>query len=139
VIILDTNVVSALMRKTKEPVVAAWADRQDLAQLHITCITVMELSFGIELRAPGRPRTALERDFAWVQTELFAGRILSFDQAAAEATGRWYAVAKRAGRNIGVPDLQIAGTAIACKGTLVTRNLKDFQGCGVKIVNPWNV
>jgi toxin FitB len=137
VIVLDTNVVSALMRLTDEPAVATWADQQDLGLLHITTITLMELRYGIEMRAPGRKRTALERDFAWVQNELLTGRTLSFDEPAAEATGRWFAATKRAGRNIGVPDLQIAGIAIAHQVTLATRNLKNFVGCGVKIVNPW--
>jgi toxin FitB len=76
-IVLDTNVVSALMRLADEPAVAAWADRQDFGQFHLTTITLMELRYGIEMRAPGRKRAALERDLAWVEHELLADRILT--------------------------------------------------------------
>lgn len=137
-ILLDTNVVSALMRRDHDPIVVAWLDRQPAESIWTTSITVFEVRLGLEFLATGRRRRLLEEAFVKALEEDFEGRVLPFDQAAAQAAGRLAAEGRRAGRTVEIRDVQIAGIAAARKATLATGNRRHFEGFGLSLVNPWS-
>jgi hypothetical protein len=137
VILLDTNVLSALMRRDADPAVVAWLDGQPPESIWTTAITLFEVRFGLDLLADGRRRRRLEAAFAKALQEDFEGRVLSFDPAAAVAATALAARRRRAGRPVEIRDVQIAGIAAARKATLATRNTRHFDGLGVALVNPW--
>jgi hypothetical protein len=137
VILLDTNVISALMQSAPDPTVVGWLDRQPPESVWTTAITVFEVRFGLELLATGRRRQQLEEAFAKALAEDFEGRVLPFDQTAAEAAGAMAAARRAAGRTIEIRDLQIAGIAAARKATLATRNVRHFEGFGLAVLDPW--
>jgi predicted nucleic acid-binding protein len=137
VILLDTNVLSALMRRDADPAVVAWLDGQPPESIWTTAITLFEVRFGLDLLADGRRRRRLEAAFAKALQEDFEGRVLSFDPAAAVAAAALAARRRRAGRPVEIRDVQIAGIAAARKATLATRNTRHFDGLGVALVNPW--
>ncbi len=136
-ILLDTNVISALMQSTPDPAIVGWLDRQPPESVWTTAVTVFEVRFCLELLATGRRRRQLEEEFAKALAEDFEGRVLPFDQAAAQAAGAMAAARRRAGRTIEIRDLQIAGIAAARKATLATRNARHFEGFGLSVVDPW--
>jgi toxin FitB len=138
VILLDTNVVSALMRRDFDPLVVAWLDGLPAESVWTTSITVFEVRFGLERLAVGRRRRLLEEAFAKALEEDFEGRVLPFDQAAAQAAGLIAAERQRAGRPLEIRDVQIAGIAAARKATIATGNLRHFEDLGVPLVNPWS-
>jgi predicted nucleic acid-binding protein len=137
VILLDTNVLSALMRRDPESRVVAWLDRLPAESVWTTSITVFEVRFGLKLLAEGKRRRALEEAFAQALEEDFENRVLPFDSTAAQAAGRIAAEHRKAGRTVEIRDVQIAGIATARKATLATRNLRHFEGLGLALVNPW--
>jgi predicted nucleic acid-binding protein len=130
VIVLDTNVVSALMRRGADPSLVAWLDSLPAESVWTTSITVFEIRLGVEILAAGRRRRQLEEAFTKALEEDFEGRVLPFDQAAAQAA--------RAGRTVEIRDVQIAGIAAARKATLATRNLRHLEGCGLALIDPWS-
>ena len=134
-IVLDTNVVSALM--TLDRTAVAWLDRQPAESAWTTAVTVFEVAFGCECLPLGRRRRALEEALARILAEEFEGRVLGFDEAAARAAGRLAAERRKAGRPLDKHDAQIAGIVAARKAALATRNLRDFDGLGIALVNPW--
>jgi len=136
-IVLDTNVLSAVMRREADPSVVAWLDRQPAESLWTTAVTVFEIRFGLELLAPSRRRRQLEDAFTRALEEDFEGRILAFDhEAAREAAGR-AAERRRAGKAVDFRDIEIAGIVSARRATLATRNARHFQGLGIEVVDPW--
>jgi predicted nucleic acid-binding protein len=135
VIILDTNVISALMRSQPDAAVVEWLDDQAPQSIWTTAITVFEIRLGIELLAAGRRRKTLEAMFEQSLVEDFQGRVLSFDQAASREAATLVAARQRAGRPVDLRDTQIAGIAVARHATLATRNVRRFQG--VDTVDPW--
>jgi predicted nucleic acid-binding protein len=139
VIVLDTNVVSALMRVEPEPAVVAWLDSQPPESIWTTSITVFEVRLGLEILAGGRRQRQLEEAFAKALEEDFEGRVLPFDQAAAQAAGRIAAERRGAGHTVEIRDVQIAGIINLRKATLATRNTRHFEGCGMVLVDPWSV
>ncbi|MSO84712.1 MAG: PIN domain-containing protein [Rhodospirillales bacterium] len=136
-ILLDTNVISALMRRESDPAVVGWLDRLPAESVWITSITIFEVRFGLDLLAAGRRRRQLEEAFVKALAEDFENRVLAFDRAAAEAAAGIAARERRAGRTIEIRDVQIAGIAAARRATLATRNVRHFEGLGVSFVNPW--
>ncbi len=138
-ILLDTNVISALMRRDPDPIVVAWLDRLPPESVWTTSITVFEVRLGLELLADGQRRRALEEAFAKALEEDFESRVLPFDQTAAQAAGRIAAERRRAGRTVEIRDVQIAGIAAARKATLATHNRRHFEGLGLVLVDPWSV
>jgi predicted nucleic acid-binding protein len=135
--ILDTNVISEPMQPSPSATVLGWWARQNSSALFITTVTVAEILYGIELLPHGKRRAALlagaERMFGGV----LVGRILPFDEDAARAFPE-IAVRRRAqGRPIGDLDAQIAAIARSRDAILATRNTADFEGCGMRLVNPW--
>jgi predicted nucleic acid-binding protein len=135
-ILLDTNVVSALMQREPDPVVVAWLDDQPAESVWTTSITVFEVRTGLDLLEPSR-RRQLEEAFNRLLSEDLDGRVQPFDQPAAESAGSIAAGRQCVGRTVEVRDVQIAGIAHARKAILATRNLRHFKGTGVELVSPW--
>jgi predicted nucleic acid-binding protein len=136
--LLDTNVPSELVRPQPEPRVKTWVAAQNLDTLFISAVSFGEFRKGIILRSPGKRRAELE---AWIETDLaslFSGRILSVTRSIAERWGVLEGQRQLVGRSLNVPDGQIAATALEHGLTMVTRNVKDFEGLGVTIFNPWD-
>lgn len=136
-ILLDTNVLSALMRREADPVAVAWLDAQPPESIWTTAITVFEIRFGLEILARGRKRKALEEAFASALAEDFDGRVLAFDQAAADAAAAIAARQRQTGRPVEIRDVQIAGIVAARRATLATRNIRHFEGTGITLIDPW--
>ena len=136
-VILDTNVVSELMKPSRAPQVLAWISSQSRDDLFTTTITVAEVLFGIELLPKGKRRDTLLAKAEATFVEDFAGNILTFDEPAARLFALISAARRNQGRPISTQDAQIAGIARAHGATLATRNKSDFEGCGVLIANPW--
>jgi hypothetical protein len=138
VLILDTNVISEIMKASPSPrVMEWWAERQP-AELFTTTLTVAEILYGIEVLPKGKRRDSLrdEAEAAFVQD--FAGRILPFDEAGAREFSVIAAGRRAQGRPIAAFDAQIAAIARSRHAMLATRNTADFEGCGVRLVNPWS-
>ncbi len=137
-ILLDTNVVSALMRRDPEPAVVAWLDERPAESIWTTSITVFEVRTGLELLKPGRRREQLESAFDKLLADELDGRVQPFDQAAAVAAGTIAADRQSSGRTLEIRDVQIAGIATARKAILATRNTRHFDGLGIDLVDPWS-
>jgi toxin FitB len=137
VIILDTNVLSALMRTAPETSVVAWLDRQPAESVWITSITVFEARLGLALLARGRRRRALETAFTRLLEDDLENRVLDFDVAAASSAASLAAERRKAGRPADMRDTQIAGIALARRATLATRNVRHFADLKVLVVDPW--
>jgi hypothetical protein len=137
VIILDTNVLSALMRDRPDTAVITWLDEQPTESIWTTAITVLEVRTGLELIRASRRRTKLEGAFDQLLRDDLDGRVLAFDTAAANAAGVAVAAAQRRGKSAEIRHCQIAGIALARRATLATRNIRHFEPLGVTVVDPW--
>jgi toxin FitB len=137
-IVIDTNVLSALMREVPERPVVEWLDRQAAESIWITSITLFEARLGLALLPKGRRRKALESAFDKLLVEDLEGRVLDFDQPAAEAAAQLAAGRQRAGHTIDMRDTQIAGIVIARRAELATRNVRHFSDLNVDVINPWD-
>lgn len=136
-IVLDTNVLSALMRSTPDPVVIAWLDRQAAESIWITSITIFEARFGLTVMPLGRRRRTLEEAFARVMAEDLENRVLDLDPAAATTAASLAAKRRQSGRPVDLRDTLIAGIVVARRATLATRNVKHFGDLDVPVVDPW--
>jgi len=139
VIILDTNVLSALMRTSPDVAVVDWLDRQPADSIWVTSITVFEARFGLALLPLGRRRLGLERAFERILEEDLANRVLEFDVIAAASAAQLAADRQRGGRAIDFRDTLIAGIAQARRATIATRNTRHFEGLDLQVVDPWKV
>jgi hypothetical protein len=137
VIILDTNVLSALMRETPEATVVEWLDRQPPESIWITSVTVFEARFGIALLPKGRRQKALDAAFRRLLEDDLENRVLDFDRVAAGEAAAIAAARQKAGRPVDMRDTQIAGIALARRAALATRNVKHFQDLKMEIIDPW--
>jgi hypothetical protein len=137
VIILDTNVLSALMREEPEVPVIGWLDRQAAESIWITSITLFEAHLGIELLPKGKRQHALAASFDRLMDVDLENRVLEFDGPAAVAAATLAAVRQKAGRPVDFRDTQIAGIALARRATLATRNVRHFQDLNIPLVDPW--
>jgi len=135
--ILDTNVVSEPMLPSPSATVLTWWSRQQPGALFITSVSVAEILYGIELLPHGKRRVALLAGAELMFGKVLAGRILPFDEDAARAFPGIAASRRAQGRPIADLDTQIAAIAHSRGGLLATRNTADFEGCGVRLVNPW--
>jgi predicted nucleic acid-binding protein len=135
--ILDTNVLSELMRPRPAEIVVAWLGAQRAASLFTTSITQAEILHGLMLLPRGRRRSAFEAAATSIFTEDLAGRVLSFGTEAALPYARIASERRRAGRPISQFDAQIAAIARSTGAAIATRNATDFDGCGVTVVDPW--
>ena len=136
-IVLDTNVISELMRPRPADSVVAWISAQPSASQYTTTITQAEILYGILQLPAGRRRNGLRDAAEAMFTEDFAGRLLGFGSDAALAYAQIASDRRRRGRPISHFDAQIAAIVRTHGGTLVTRNVSDFQGCALALVNPW--
>ena len=136
-ILLDTNVVSELMRPRPAAAVLDWFAARDAAQLFLSAVSEAELRAGAAILPPGRRRDDLTAVIDTMIAADFAGRLLAFDSAAAKAYAVIAASRRAAGRPIAEADCQIAAIARAHGAEVATRNTGDFEGCGVGIVDPW--
>ena len=137
-IILDTNVLSELMRPNPSAAVVRWISRQTATDLCTTAVTQAEILYGLALLPEGKRRNDLLTAAGQMFAEDFAGRVLPFDGAAAESFALLAAGRRRAGRPTGTFDAQIAGIARSRGAAVATRNVADFQDCGVMVINPWD-
>jgi len=137
VIILDTNVLSELMRASPAENVVRWIAAQPESGFYITSVTQAEILHGILLLPSGKRRTAIQAAAESMFAIEFDDRILAFDSAAARPYASIAAERRRTGRPISQFDAQIAAIAHSARATIATRNVDDFEGCGVKVVNPW--
>jgi predicted nucleic acid-binding protein len=136
-IVLDTNDVSELMRSEPVTAVLDWAGKHPLPSLFTTTITQAEILFGLNLLPEGRRHDRLLTAATRMFEEDFAGRVLPFDVAAAREFAPIAAGRRRQGRSIGSFDTQIAAIAKSRRAVVATRNISDFDGCGLVLVNPW--
>jgi len=137
VIILDTNVLGALMRSVPDAAVVSWLDRQPAESIWITSITLFEARFGLALLPSGRRRQRLESEFDRLLREDLENRVLDFDSAAATEAAALAAARQKGGRPVDMRDTQIAGIALARHATLATRNVRHFADLEISIVDPW--
>jgi predicted nucleic acid-binding protein len=136
-IVLDTNVLSAVMQQQPDAQVVAWLDQQAAESIWISTITLFEARYGLALLAPGRRKKALlERFEQFLEADL-QGRVLSFDTEAARQAAQWAAERKARGRPVDTRDTFIAGIALARRAALATRNTRHFDDLSVPVVNPW--
>ncbi len=137
-IVLDTNVLSALMRQRPDPAVVAWLDTQPTESIWLTSITVFEGRLGLALLPAGRRRKSLEESFGRLLNEDLQNRVLAFDHAAATQAAQLGAQRQKAGRPVDIRDTQIAGIVISRRATLATRNLRHFDDLPTPVLNPWD-
>lgn len=137
VIVLDTNVVSELMHTAPEPAVLRWFRGQVSQELVVTAITIAEILYGIEILPAGKRRDALHAGAQKMFGVVLADRTAPFDDSAARIFPVIVAERRRLGRPIEKMDAQIAAIARSRAATLATRNIEDFEDCGLGLVNPW--
>ena len=134
--VLDTNILSAMMRLDRTPEVAEWMAGQDEYRLYTTAISHAEIFAGLAIMTNSRRRHTLETTAREMFDE-FAGRILPFDTDAASAYADLFAIRRKAGRPAMPMDLMIAAIARANGASMVTRDLGGFEDCGLTLINPW--
>ncbi|MFZ0311241.1 MAG: type II toxin-antitoxin system VapC family toxin [Candidatus Korobacteraceae bacterium] len=135
-IVLDTNVLSALMRDVPEKEVEDWLDRQPRTSIWTTSITVFELYFGLQIMAAGKRRSALGEKFELLIGK-FDGRIAALDSEAAQRAAELMAARRKEGRSVELRDTMIAGIVLSHHASLATRNVTHFEDAGVPLINPW--
>ena len=136
-LVLDTNVASELMRPAPASTVATWVSTRNAKDHYLTAVSEAELLYGVAIMPAGRRRNMLEVSMNRWLDQGFAERILPFDSAAAHVYAEIASDRRRAGRPIGEADCQIAAISRSRGGVLVTRNVRDFEGTGVDVVDPW--
>jgi toxin FitB len=136
-IVVDTNVISEAMSSSPDPAVAQWLSSRPGTILFTTTVSIAEILYGVELLPPGKRRSSLLLSAEAMFARLFAGRVLAFDESAARAFPLLAVERRLRERPITLFDAQIAGIARANGATLATRNTADFEGCGIRLVNPW--
>ena len=137
-ILLVTIVISVLMRAEPAQPVLVWFAKYDAGDLFISAVTEAELRTGVAILQEGQRRDRLQLAIDAMMDQDFQGRVLPFDSTAAKAYAEIAALRRASGRPIAEADCQIAAIARATDAPIATRNVKDFDGCGVRVVNPWN-
>jgi hypothetical protein len=136
-IILDTNVLSALMRNVPDPSVVSWMDRQPQGYIWTNSITVLEIQTGLQIMPPGKKRASLSEDFERLLDRI-DHRIVAFDEHAARLAAELTGLRHKKGRVGELRDTMIAGIVLAHRATLATRNLTHFADISATVVNPWS-
>ncbi len=136
-IVLDTNIISELLLPVPQPAVVDWLADQSPAAIFTTTVTEAEILYGLRLLPDGRRRRELEAAILPIFTQDLAGRVLPFDREAADVYGSIATERRKAGRPISQFDAQIASITISRGAALATRNVADFEGVGLVIINPW--
>jgi predicted nucleic acid-binding protein len=137
VILLDTNVVSELMKQQVHPAVESFIETKRTEELFVPSIVVAEIRYGVSRLPMGQRRRQIEAKFDAFLQRGFASRILPFDVACAAGYATARTAREQAGRPVGVQDALIGGLALAHGATLATRNIADFDGYGLSLVDPW--
>jgi toxin FitB len=135
--LLDTNVVSELLRPMPDPRAIGWFSAHPTSRLFLSTLSEAELLLGVALLPEGKRRSVLAAAVEAILAEEFSGRILAFDRTAAQCYAAIIASRRVAGRPISAFDGQIASIALANDLSVVTRNVRDFAGCGIGIIDPW--
>lgn len=135
--ILDTNVISELMREEPDQKVFRWVELQSIESLGVSVITLAEIGWGLKRLPKGRRRERLESRFSEFVSKGFRGRVYSFDESAASRYGELAARREAAGLHVDAVDMMIAAIAKEAGAAVVTRNTGDFEACGIELVNPW--
>jgi toxin FitB len=136
-ILLDTNVISALMREPLDASVLRWLDQQPRSSIWISAITILEVRFGLQIMPQGRRRAARSEAFDRLLDEKLERRVVPFDAAAAEETATLTSARQRRGQPREIRDGMIAGIALSRRATLATRNVRHFDDVGISVVDPW--
>jgi predicted nucleic acid-binding protein len=136
-IIIDTNVLSELLRPTPAAHVESWLSAQDGGMIYFTSVGEAELRYGLAILRTGKRKSTLARLIEEIFEEDFRDRILTFNRAAAHAYAAIAAERRAAGRPISQFDCQIAAIARANQFAVATRNVRDFEGCGISVIDPW--
>jgi len=135
-VILDTNVLSALMRQAPEERIVVWLDSQPRTSIWITSVTVLEVEYGPEIMTAGKRRTLLLQAFQAL-LEKIDQRVVAFDLASAQQAASLMASRQKKGRPGELRDTMIAGIVLAHHATLATRNTAHFEDLAVPVINPW--
>ena len=138
-ILLDTNVISELMRETPNVSVAAWIGARKSVHFGVTTISIAEIMRGLERLPSGKRRTTLKRKFSAFVRRAFDSRIFAFDEESAYMYGTVAMRRETAGLHAEPVDMMIAAVAVTLKASIATRNIKDFEGCDVPLINPWEI
>ena len=136
-IVLDTNVLSALMQQQPDTQVVAWLDNQHADSIWISSLTLFEARYGLALLSPGQRKSLLQERFDQLVQDDLENRVLPFDADAATQAAQLAAERKARGRPVDMRDTFIAGIALAKRATLATRNTRHFDDLPVRVVNPW--
>lgn len=136
-IVLDTNVISEVFKQAPDPRLLGWLHRLDEGQAYTTAVTRGELLYGLNITPQGKRRALLLDGLQRIFSVRFAGRILPYDEAAADAYAMILAERRSIGRPTGVADAMIAGIVRSHGARLATRNVRDFEGCGIALIDPW--
>jgi len=138
VIVLDTNVLSEFMRPQPDERVVAWLKRQTRSNLFTTAVTRGEMLYGVLILPEGQRRTRMHQEVEAIFAVDMAGRVLPYDEAAADAHAVVAATWRIQGHPVGQSDAMIAGIVRSHGATLATRNVRDFEGCDIPLVDPWH-
>lgn len=138
-ILLDTNVVSELTRPAPDPSVISWLDAQITEDVFLSAVTEAELRFGVAILPVGRRRERLTSEVENMLREDFERRILPFDSEAARLHAVIAANRRAIGKPISFADCQLAAIARCYEAAVATRNVEDFEYCGIEVINPWSV
>jgi len=136
-IILDTNVFSALMRQTADENVIHWLDKKPRTSIWTTSVTILEIQFGLQILPAGKRRSLLIKAFETVLVEEMGRRVAPFDTIAAQYAADLMALRHRKGRPVELRETMIAGIVLACHATLATRNTAHFEDLSIPVINPW--
>jgi predicted nucleic acid-binding protein len=136
-ILLDTNVVSEVMKTRPAEAVVAWLNGQDSEKLHVSAITIGEIAYGLRILPDGKRRSGLRERFERFVTLAFDQRVLAYDESAARIYGDLMGDRKELGLPMSVPDGQIAAIARLNHLAVATRNVLDFEHCGIDVLNPF--
>jgi predicted nucleic acid-binding protein len=137
-IVLDTNVLSEVISTPTSPRVLEWLAARDMSEVFITSITQAELLYGVELLPEGKRRAFLANAIDGLFSEDFQGRVLPFDEEAARHYSYILSTRRSMGRPMSQLDCMIAAISRSRQAALATRNTKDFENCGVTLINPWD-
>lgn len=136
-IVLDTNVLSALMRREPDQRVVGWLDAQPRTSVWLTSVTVLEIRYGLQILPLGKRRSLLIKSFETLLTGQLSGRVAPFDAAAAQRAADLMAARRQKGRPGDLRDTMIAGIVLTSHATLATRNIAHFEDLSVPLANPW--
>ncbi len=136
-ILLDTNIVSEFMRPEPNSNVISWLNEQQTSQLFLSSVTIAEIGYGLFVLPKGKRKEQLQLRFEQFTKNAFSYRILDFTEQAAQNYAKVMGEKQQTGRPMSVPDGQIAAIALSNGFALATRNIKDFEDCGVELLNPF--